>query len=65
MRGQKVLRPMGKSLPSNEILGVTAFALILQSTDENVDEYRRIGMAEIPVDDGMADGWDTKIVTIV
>jgi hypothetical protein len=44
---------------------VTAFALILQSTDENVDEYRRIGMAEIPVDDGMADGWDTKIVTIV
>jgi hypothetical protein len=49
----------------NKILGVTAFVLILQPTDENVDEYRRIGLAEVPVDDDKADGWDTKIVTIV
>ncbi|KAE9374043.1 HET-domain-containing protein [Stipitochalara longipes BDJ] len=50
--------------PEHKTFGSTAFALILQPTEKH-EEYQRIGIAEIPTDDGMADGWDTKIITIV
>jgi hypothetical protein len=52
------------SKSGHKIFGSTAFALILQPTQRH-EEYKRIGIAEIPTEDGMADGWDTKIVTIV
>ncbi|KUJ11494.1 HET-domain-containing protein [Mollisia scopiformis] len=45
--------------------GETVFALVLQPTGREVDEYRRIGIAEIPAEDGMADNWDFKTVKIV
>jgi len=49
----------------NKIAAATVFALILQPIGKNLDEYRRIGIAEIPVDDGMADGWERMTVSIV
>jgi hypothetical protein len=52
------------SKSGHKIFGSTAFALILQPTQRH-EEYKRIGIAEIPTEDDMADGWDTKIVTIV
>ncbi|KAH6701271.1 heterokaryon incompatibility protein-domain-containing protein [Leptodontidium sp. MPI-SDFR-AT-0119] len=53
------------NLSEYKTLGSTAFALILQPSGERSEEYRRIGIAEVPTDDGMADGWDIKVVTIV
>ena len=29
------------------------------------DEYKRVGIAEIPEDDGMANGWDTRVIDVV
>ncbi|CZR65411.1 uncharacterized protein PAC_15311 [Phialocephala subalpina] len=43
----------------------TIYALILEPTGGTIDEYKRIGIAEIPEEDGMAEDWDTKIITIV
>jgi len=43
----------------------TVFALILEPTGRGVDEYKRIGLAEIPEENGMAEGWDRRVVTIV
>jgi hypothetical protein len=40
-------------------------ALILHPTRNSEDEYRRIGIAQIPEDDGMADDWPSKTVRIV
>jgi Heterokaryon incompatibility protein (HET) len=41
------------------------YALILEPTGSASDEYRRIGVAQIPEDEGMADGWETRTITIV
>jgi hypothetical protein len=43
----------------------TVFGLILEPTGRGVDEYKRIGIAEIPEENGMAEGWDRRVVTIV
>jgi len=43
----------------------TVYALMLEPTGRAVNEYKRIGIAEIPEDDGMADDWEVKVVTIV
>lgn len=42
----------------------TFFALMLEPTGREGHEYRRIGMAEIP-EDGLVEGWDERVVTIV
>jgi Heterokaryon incompatibility protein (HET) len=41
------------------------FALVLEPTGRVDNEYRRIGTAQIPEDDGMADGWEKKTVTVI
>jgi Heterokaryon incompatibility protein (HET) len=41
------------------------YTLILEPTGSASDEYRRIGIAQIPEDEGMADGWKTRTITIV
>jgi Heterokaryon incompatibility protein (HET) len=41
------------------------FALILEPTGSASNEYRRIGIAQIPEDEAMADGWGTKTITVV
>ncbi|KAF4630552.1 hypothetical protein G7Y89_g7584 [Cudoniella acicularis] len=43
----------------------TVFALLLEPTGKGESEYVRIGIAEIPQEEGMADGWDTMTVTVV
>lgn len=43
----------------------TIYALILEPTGRGVDEYNRVGIAEIPEENGMAEGWDRRVVTIV
>lgn len=43
----------------------TVYALILEPTGRRADEYKRVGIAEIPEDDGMADGWDTRVIDVV
>lgn len=40
-------------------------ALVLQPTGGNEDEWRRIGIAQIPEDEGMADDWPVRVVRIV
>jgi len=40
-------------------------ALILEPTGLASNEYRRIGIAQIPEDEGMTDGWETRTTTIV
>jgi len=48
------------------VLGVI-YALILAPAEpiEGNEVYRRIGIAQIPKDDGMADGWESAVFTIV
>ena len=42
------------------------FALILEPTEGEVDEFRRIGVAQIPDFEGMGtEGWESREVTIV
>jgi hypothetical protein len=41
------------------ITATTIYALILEPTHRTPDEYRRVGIAEIPENNGMATGWDT------
>jgi Heterokaryon incompatibility protein (HET) len=50
----------------NEVYGKAdvRMALILEPTGSASNEYRRIGIARIPEDEGMADGWETMAVTI-
>ena len=48
---------------SNEYEG-TIYALILEPTCYR-NTYRRIGVAQIPEDDGMAEGWDIGELTII
>ncbi|KAE8444076.1 hypothetical protein EG329_000858 [Mollisiaceae sp. DMI_Dod_QoI] len=48
-----------------KLQGTTTFALILLPTNTKDEEYIRIGIAEIPDENGMADGWETRTVTIV
>jgi hypothetical protein len=43
----------------------TVFALILEPTGQGADEYKRVGSAEIPEENGMAEGWDRRVVTII
>jgi len=43
----------------------TIYALILEPTGRSSGEYRRIGIADIPEMNGMADGWDLSTVTVV
>jgi hypothetical protein len=43
----------------------TVYGLLLEPTNRTADEYRRIGIAEIPQKYGMADVWDSKVVGIV
>jgi hypothetical protein len=43
----------------------TVFGLMLEPTGYQPEHYRRIGIVEIPEENGMAEGWDTKVVTIV
>jgi hypothetical protein len=43
----------------------TIYALILEPTGRSSGEYRRIGIADIPEMDGMADGWDLSTVTVI
>lgn len=38
---------------------------MLEPTGRQLNEYRRIGIAEIPEDDNMAEGWSIKTVTVV
>ncbi|KAE8453902.1 hypothetical protein EG329_007678 [Mollisiaceae sp. DMI_Dod_QoI] len=40
-------------------------ALVLQPTGKGESEFRRIGMAQIPEDEGMADDWPVRTVTII
>jgi Heterokaryon incompatibility protein (HET) len=40
-------------------------ALVLEPTGRVDNEYRRVGTAQIPEDDGMADGWERKTVTVI
>lgn len=44
---------------------VTVYALMLDPTGQEPEEYRRIGIAEIPEEDRMAEGWELKTVKIV
>jgi hypothetical protein len=48
-----------------EVGHATVFGLMLEPTGNQPECYRRIGIVEIPEEDGMAIGWDTKIATIV
>ena len=43
----------------------TVFALILEPTGRGLDEYKRIGIAEIPEENGLAEGWNRRLLTIV
>ena len=43
----------------------TVFGLILEPTGDGEDEYKRIGIIEIPEENGLAEGWDRRVVTIV
>lgn len=43
----------------------TVFGLIFEPTGQGVDEYRRIGIAAIPEENGLAVGWDRRVITIV
>jgi hypothetical protein len=45
--------------------GTTTFGLLLQPTGKGDSEYSRIGIAEIPDENGLAESWDWKIVTII
>ncbi|PVH71577.1 HET-domain-containing protein [Cadophora sp. DSE1049] len=45
--------------------GVIIYGLILEPIDELGQAYRRIGIVEIAEEDGLADDWETKEVTIV
>ncbi|CZR60249.1 uncharacterized protein PAC_10145 [Phialocephala subalpina] len=54
-----------KSRGARQKLGETIYALLLESAGQESGEYIRIGIAEIPEEDGMADGWDLKTVTVV
>jgi hypothetical protein len=37
---------------------------MLEPTGNQPECYRRIGIVEIPEEDGIAEGWYTKVVTI-
>jgi hypothetical protein len=41
------------------------YALLLGPTGVEEDQYKRVGIARIPEDNGIADGWDVSTVTIV
>ena len=45
--------------------GRAFWALMLEPVDGKEERYRRIGVAQIPTDNTMADGWDTGTFTIV
>lgn len=44
---------------------INVYGLILEPTGMLKDEYKRIGTFEIAAEDGLADGWETGVVTIV
>jgi hypothetical protein len=39
--------------------------LILEPTGRVEDEFRRIGIAEVPWDDGIGEGWERCTVTVI
>ena len=43
----------------------TIYALILEPTGSVPNHFKRIGIAEIPEESGMADAWDTRTITLV
>lgn len=45
--------------------GVTVYALMLEPSGQEPEEYRRISITEIPKEDGMAEGWELKTMKIV
>ena len=42
----------------------TIYALVLEPVDGINDEFCRVGVAQIPEDDGMAENWPSKTLTI-
>jgi hypothetical protein len=43
----------------------TLYALILEPVEGSEDTYKRVGIAEIPEENGEADRWPIKTVTII
>ena len=41
------------------------YALILEPIEEDSEEFRRIGIAQIPDDFGMTEGWPTRRIKII
>jgi hypothetical protein len=43
----------------------SVYALLLEPTGQNADEYRRVGIADISRNYRIYDGWEVQTVTIV